>query len=338
MGNRIKDGVSAVPVAKKHRLDRRCWSRLPLVFKNVCHHSMMNAVIVGKRTRVVSTILVLSSVAAVMLLVLGRISRNNGSTTAAAGKSIVANAHATTATSTTTAVTSAASPRRVHRILTYGDSLTAGTSGNQLFPYAVYLEQALLLQQRNGSNNDNNAGGGGVGTSVVVRHRGMPGWTTQAMLDDLDGDRTGLRSAIQAVRDPPLSLVILLAGTNDLGHGFTVEEITQNLKQLHTVCHENGVARTIAIGIPPSGYQAQNEKAAALAAAINSNLQQFAEQQPSKTSYMPFPFPFERGGENWFSDTLHFSERGYKVLGESLAPVVEQILQSLDDAENEEAS
>jgi lysophospholipase L1-like esterase len=157
----------------------------------------------------------------------------------------------TSTTMSTTTTTLAKEPRdksRVHKILCFGDSLTAGTSppNAEYFPYAPYLEQAL---KDRGLEN------------VVVRHRGMPGWTTQQMLQDLDGERTGLRSAIiGAVKQDPvnaLSLVILLAGTNDMAHRSTADEIANNVRTLHQVSYENGVPRTLAIGIPPSGYQSQ---------------------------------------------------------------------------------
>ena len=185
----------------------------------------------------------------------------------------------------------------------------------QLFPYAPYLE--AKLKERGNNNN------------VVVRHRGMPGWTTTSMLDDLDGERTGLRQAIRAVRDPPLSLVILLAGSNDIGYGYSEQEITENILKLHQISYDNGVPRSIAIGIPPSGYQSINEQARALAAAINKNLEDFCAKE-DRATFMPFPFPFEQGGENWYVDGLHFTQHGYQTLGENLAPVVEKVLKSFD--------
>ena len=241
-------------------------------------------------------------------------------------KQIFVSSSGTTAAVTTMSSTTSAQespPRdksRVHRILCFGDSLTAGTSppNAEYFPYATYLEQAL---KDRGLEN------------VVVRHRGMPGWTTQQMLKDLDGERTGLRSAIiGAVKQDPvnaLSLVILLAGTNDMAHGSSADQIASNVRRLHDVSYENGVPRTLAIGIPPSGYQSQVPSAAALAADINGKLEQFVSEEV-KASYIASPFPFERGGKNWAPDTLHFSPRGYQVLAECLAPVVEQILDSLN--------
>ena len=88
------------------------------------------------------------------------------------------------------------------RILAYGDSLTAGTFNmeepDQLFPYAPHLQSAL----------------GGL---AVVRHRGLPGWTAQGMLDAVDDSDRGLRGILRKIHDPPCDLAILLAGTNDLG-------------------------------------------------------------------------------------------------------------------------
>jgi lysophospholipase L1-like esterase len=218
---------------------------------------------------------------------------------------------------TTAAVTTNS---RVFNILCYGDSLTAGTSppGAEYYPYASYLEQAL---KDKGLEN------------VLVRHRGLPGWTTHQMLKDLDHEETGLRSAIKgAIEQDPVagvSLVILLAGTNDLAQHITAGEIASNVRALHVVSYATGVPRTLAIGIPPSGYQWWEESAAALAGKINGKLKEWVSQE-DKASYHASPFPFERGGENWAPDTLHFSPRGYQVFGESLAPIVKQILDSLD--------
>ena len=125
------------------------------------------------------------------------------------------------------------------------------------------------------------------------------------------------------------------------------DEISGHLMALHAVCAELGVTRTIAIGIPPSGYQYRNEYARNLASVINDRLEQYAiatnaapdpiakETNQLQVTFMPFPFPYEPDGENWNSDTLHFSETGYRVLGEALVPVVDSILQALDGAEEE---
>jgi lysophospholipase L1-like esterase len=204
---------------------------------------------------------------------------------------------------------------RLHRVLCFGDSLTAGTSGRQFFPYATYLESKLRS----------------MGRRVQVQHLGMPGWTAPQMLEHLDSNRTGLRRAIRAAQNPGFSLVLLLAGTNDMGRGYGQAETVENILQLHQVNYDSGVPRTVAIAIPPSGYQSVNEPARALAGRINQDLRAFCDTE-DRATFVPFPFDFERGGANWFQDTLHLSETGNKGLGESLAPIVEKILQEIDSA------
>ena len=215
--------------------------------------------------------------------------------------------------------------RRQHRVLCYGDSLTAGTTCSDYvpYPYAPHLE-AMLKDDR-----------------VVVRHVGLPGWTTASMLEQIDGP-AGLRTAVRAIQMQALSLVVILAGTNDLayygddgdegdGASVLVDEITNNLLKLHRIAWECGVPRTLAVAVPPSGYQAINKEARRIVAEINGRLRETSEG--CTMAYTPFPFPFEEGGENWDDDGLHFTPTGYRMLGENLAPVVRRILQELEASE-----
>jgi len=232
--------------------------------------------------------------------------------------------------------------------------LTAGTTldqhnGNELplCPYAPILELALRQQHRRRNNNSKEDA-----HDVLVRHRGLPGWTSQQMVDDLDGPNTGLRTAIVNAKNqtaavvasssalptqqqqqpppPPLSIVILLAGTNDIGYGLLdSEEIFENLWTLHQTCLDLGVPKTIAVGIPPSGYQAVNKVARRTAQDVNRMLEEQCRSTRTST-FVGFPFAYEPNGAHWSSDGLHFSQLGYKVLGEEcLAPVVKRILDEL---------
>ena len=115
-----------------------------------------------------------------------------------------------------TAVTTAlAAPLRV---FCYGDSLTAGTSPplDELYPYAPTLEKAL-------------------GSSVLVRHRGLPGVSADAMLQHADDEQNGLRSLL---RKSSPALVIILAGTNDLGYASGSAPIVRSVCGLHELSHE----------------------------------------------------------------------------------------------------
>jgi len=97
-------------------------------------------------------------------------------------------------------MTSSESTSTPKRIFCFGDSLTAGTAPplDGLYPYGKMLESEL-------------------GENFVVRWRGLPGWTAQTMVEYLDDGTVGLRAAVNGIDNPPLSLVIILAGTNDIG-------------------------------------------------------------------------------------------------------------------------
>lgn len=195
------------------------------------------------------------------------------------------------------------------RILCYGDSLTAGTSPPDptLSPYAPHLES--LLKEK--------------GHNVVIRHRGLPGWTSSEMVANANDGTAGISTAVKA--GMPLALVIILAGTNDLAFTNDASTITNNILALHQLCYEQGVPRTLSIGMPPSGYQSINVEAATLAQTINDNLKEYCQSE-SRATFMPFPFEFAANDEKWASDGLHLGPEGYRVLGTSLAPVVEDIL------------
>ena len=49
-----------------------------------------------------------------------------------------------------------------------------------------------------------------------------------------------------------VDLVLLMAGTNDLGTTAPPEEIAAAIRGLHGICHQAGV-RTVALGIPDAG-------------------------------------------------------------------------------------
>lgn len=196
-------------------------------------------------------------------------------------------------------------------ILCFGDSLTAGTSPPRMenYPYAPHLER--LLRERYSWN-------------VVVHHVGYPGWTSGALLSELP-----------RLPDNPPAVAILLAGTNDLAYETDPSKIVGSIVQLHEACHQQGIPHTVAIAIPPSGYQSQYPQAAELAATVNQQLAQYCHQKqqqrqqqrlPTSSSFVEFPFAFDRQDERWSPDGLHFAPIGYQSLAESLAPIVADIL------------
>ena len=204
-----------------------------------------------------------------------------------------------------------------HRILAYGDSLTAGTyrmDEEQLYPYAPHLERVL-----------NSGALGGVPT--VVRHRGLPGWTAKAMLDYADDEQRGLCGILWRIRDPSVALAVILAGTNDVGCFASADETLKALTGLHGAAHALGV-RTLAVGIPPSAFQARDRVAAETVAEVNERLCAWCDaQRDALAAYAPHPVrSYEPGGALWASDGLHLSPEGYRATGEGLAGVVRRRL------------
>ena len=182
-------------------------------------------------------------------------------------------------------------------ILCYGDSLTAGTTGISLFPYAPHLQSAL-------------------GDEAKVVHHGLPGWTAWQMLESKGDERVGLQSLLRRVEP---DTVLILAGTNDLGRQFPKDVILANIRGLHSLCHAHGV-ETVAIGIPSSSWMSTDQTANEIRETLNDELRLFCENAEGKARFFPFPFDFVRNGSNWDSDGLHFSKEGYKQLGIALAP------------------
>lgn len=220
----------------------------------------------------------------------------------------------------------------VHPILCYGDSLTAGTTDDAwaLHPYALHLERCLNIKAAKDFTETTRI-------RYVVLHHGMPGWTASSMVDAADDPCCGLRSAIRAVNHPSLRCVILLAGTNDLGcvgnreEADRVAKIVSPIQALHEMAWNEGVEITVAVAVPPSGYQDQVSEAAALAEAVNQELKNFCDNSGGKAVFVSFPFDYEREGENWSLDTLHCSPLGYQRLGEYLAGPLMEVLTSLDE-------
>jgi len=210
------------------------------------------------------------------------------------------------------------------RILCFGDSLTAGTSPPHLeeYPYAPHLEKALQSTFPN--------------RSVMVRQMGFPGWTAKQLLES-STDARGLQSLIRRVQDPTLELVIVLAGTNDLGYNFGAQEIIESVQALHQVCHAEKT-RTIAIAVPPSQHQNMNPEFAAKARQVNQGLEEYCQHcAPNWSKFVAFPFEWAPNDDRWSPDGLHFSAKGYQVLGESLVPAVKEMI-LLRSQQQQEAS
>lgn len=229
------------------------------------------------------------------------------------------------------------------KIFCFGDSLTAGSSPPSLVehPYAPHLEQTLKSLQ-------------GF-ESCLVRWKGYPGWTSADLL--AEGGLEGILDNIKS-KAGPLDLLIVLAGTNDLAYATEndADKIFNSIVDIHKVAHLNGCKRTIALGIPPSGWQMQSSSARKLADSVNGKLESWAtkilhsddddgggtqseelkefeegsgnENGRGTVAFVPFPIEtFDASSGLWAPDGLHFSPEGYETIGKSLASHVMNVLE-----------
>lgn len=205
----------------------------------------------------------------------------------------------------------------VGKIFCFGDSLTAGTSppNYDLFPYAKHLDEAIK----------------GSGKNAEVRWKGYPGWTSSQLLTDagfssfLDAAAAQQQEDEKASFVPPIDLVLILAGTNDMAYSTDSQAIFESIRKIHEVAHSKGCP-TVALGIPPSGYQSQQKAAQLLAADINTKLESWASSSIG-TKFIPYPVTkFDRDSGMWAPDGLHLSPKGYQTVGESLAPDVVKLI------------
>mmetsp|Transcript_10514 Transcript_10514/g.14746 ORF Transcript_10514/g.14746 Transcript_10514/m.14746 type:complete len:278 (-) Transcript_10514:302-1135(-) len=215
------------------------------------------------------------------------------------------------------------------RVFCYGDSLTAGTSPPllELFPYATHLEHAISGASHGSSSSSSPL------PPVQIRWRGLPGWTATNLKESIDDGQIGLRTTLRTIKQPSISLVILLAGTNDLAYAQRASDVSDAIIDMHKMCHEEGVPRTIAVGIPQSAWQAQSSSAADMAAEINNSIEKFCEETRNRSgtngrisTYAPFPFQYQAGDAKFAFDGLHFTPEGYEALGLGLVPTVTSVL------------
>jgi len=204
------------------------------------------------------------------------------------------------------------------RVLCYGDSLTAGFAANGVLfePYGRAMAEKL----------------GAFGVDCQVSICGLSGKTAKEMVQtasssliDVVGSKgKGLARTLE--EEGPFDLVMIMAGTNDMGHGHNQPDILQDVEQLHRFCHERGVP-TLALAPPPApvGGSSREVERKSLVASLRSALLRLpgtigivdpADIVPSNSTNL------------WEDDGLHFSPEGSRQLGAGLATLASARLAS----------
>ena len=218
----------------------------------------------------------------------------------------------------------------VQGVLCYGDSLTAGYLTPSTFhPYSRSLEDSL------GTVAVRAVGASGRLAINLAEEVNRPHDAKKPLLDVCLQEWQGLRAALRAA---PTSLCIIMAGTNDVGHGREASEILAALITLHEAAWADGVD-TIAVTIP------QSHTSVALVTShgqTNALLREWGETQLERSCAVEHGssqvgrlravvdscelLPHVMPGSHWGDDGLHMKKAGYIKFGKLLAPFVRDAL------------
>jgi hypothetical protein len=194
-----------------------------------------------------------------------------------------------------------------HRILCYGDSLTAGycANGSQYSPYGDTLQDALIS----------------VGIQAEVYICGISGHRADQMVAELDDplckDMTGHYGKGLAHildHDGPFDLVILMAGTNDFSPSQHYRSIEASIHKLHSTCHIREVP-TMMLAPPCSNQNMRCE--------LSGRLSSWASEKPLVMDFIDPEEVIPRSNSSfWDPDIVHFAPAGSHTLGLALVPRV----------------
>lgn len=229
------------------------------------------------------------------------------------------------------------------RILCYGDSLTAGycSKGRLFEPYGRTLASCASEALAAGPAHSSTV----VARSPAVMDRsrndpccvtvavcGHSGETASGMVAGMDAAAIGPDAAgfvgkgIGRIlqEDGPQDIVLIMAGTNDLGRGASVANILRDLAQLHAACHKAGVA-TVALA-PPPAPQALHRPCAAEREQLVRLMREWAAMVDMIHAFIDpaelIPCGVAGSRHFWEPDGLHLSPRGSKLLGRKLASAI----------------
>jgi lysophospholipase L1-like esterase len=217
------------------------------------------------------------------------------------------------------------------RILAFGASLVEGYTdyGRDFHPFTIALQNKLstLLPDQN----------------VVIQVNGQSG---DYVLESLGG--TYLKR-LQLSAQPPKSgsppsydLVILLGGTNDLGHLFTKQDSATDILEGLKKCYQHVISsgsNILCLTVPERRIDTLSSAMAIKYRNARLRLNEFIQAyvQDCQKNHKPdepsaylwdmarhAPFSVEQG--RWSPDDLHMSAHGYDFVGEEIATFIYSIL------------
>merc|ERR1719277_1088774 len=161
------------------------------------------------------------------------------------------------------------------------------------------------------------------GAACEVAVCGLSGKTAREMvasastsLVDIVGNRgKGLIRALE--EDGPFDLVLIMAGTNDMGHGAKSGAVLQDLQRLHRLCHERGVPT---VALAPSPAPVAGAAREQMRQRFIAELQALGQRMEGIVACVdPADIVPASAPGLWERDGLHFNPAGSRQLGAGLA-------------------
>lgn len=255
-----------------------------------------------------------------------------------------------------TKFTAGSETEKVIRILAYGDSYTAGwhNNGAYMTPYAPALEKELQRLIDNDTNDN---------TKVIVRHRGLSGWTAKDMVKISDRENIGLGALLDNAQEemsskntthqstsqgssksssiskkkhdnPFITVCIIMVGRNDIGRMMITQ--SQESHELCKLCEYiyNDIIKlhdiahqkgvyTISLDIPPNPPNLPNASLSSKIDEINNKLHQSNDKM---RIHVKFPNSFN--SHVWDEDGLHMTHDGYNEFGTNIASEIHNALKN----------
>jgi lysophospholipase L1-like esterase len=216
--------------------------------------------------------------------------------------------------------TSPADGTEGYRILCYGDSNSIGyRAGKPLSPYGQELAKTLQA----------------VGFPSEVTCCGLCGCTSEELvnlleapcLEDPNGTFPPGEGLAHLVRDAgPFDLVIIMVGTNDIGHLMDTRSSQAFVTHLHEACHTLGIP-TVNVAPPTVAGDVQARE---LRKRLAKSMSRWANGCSKVLlsldceTYVPSGIP-----QLWETDQIHLSINGSKQLGQQIASELTWVLEQL---------
>lgn len=201
------------------------------------------------------------------------------------------------------------------RILCYGDSNTSGVDNTQQRCVAYPNVLLTSLQDQGVCCDVHSCGLAGLTASDLVEQMHAP-----RVVDLFGYSGKGLVSLLDEGHH--WDLVVIMVGTNDIGHRLPLHSVMQSVRTLHGECHRRGI-RTLGV-IPPSGRHPMDVQG-------RENLAEMLQSWERSTSLVTLvdAYQLAPAAGCWKDHGVHFTAQGANQFGVGMSAKVMRAIGSV---------